>query len=129
MKEIWNKITSALSKFFKDVYSKVLTPIGHFFQFIWNWCYTNVFTPVGHFFNKGWNWFTNTKTGAAVRKFFSWSYSHEAVRATTSSIICILIGLFIGFIVMMIRDPSSCFKGLGVIFVSGAKIQAILQMS
>ena len=124
MKETWNKITSALSKFFKDVYSKVLTPIGHFFQFIWNWCYTivftpighffrfiwnwcytNVFTPVGHFFNKGWNWFTNTKTGAAVRKFFSWSYSHEAVRATTSSIICILIGLFIGFIVMMIRDP------------------------
>ena len=140
MKETWNKITSALSKFFKDVYSKVLTPIGHFFQFIWNWCYTNVFTPVGHFFqfiwnwcytivftpvghffNKGWNWFTNTKTGAAIRKFFSWSYSHEAVRATTSSIICILIGLFIGFIVMMIRDPSSCFEGLGVIFVSGAK--------
>lgn len=67
MKEIWNKIASALSKFFKDVYSKVLTPIGHFFQFIWNWCYTIVFTPVGHFFNKGWNWFTNTKTGAAVR--------------------------------------------------------------
>lgn len=86
MKEIWNKITSALSKFFKDVYSKVLTPIGHFFQFIlnwcyivvftpvghffqfiWNWCYTVIFTPVGHFFNKGWNWFINTKTGAAVR--------------------------------------------------------------
>ncbi len=89
----------AVGVFFKE---KVWAPIVKFLS------------PVGKFL-----WKYLQYVCVPIGKFFSWVLSHKACRAIASSVICILLGIFAGFIVMLIRDPANCFAGLGVLFTSG----------
>lgn len=88
-----------IGNFFKE---KIIKPVSNLFsrigKFLWKYL-RYVFVPIG--------------------KFFAWVLSFKACRAVASSLLCILIGLFAGFIVMLIRDPENCFAGLGVLFASG----------
>lgn len=94
MKNIWNSIKAFFAKvggFFKKVGAFLNKYVWHYLRY--------VFVPIG--------------------KFFSWLFHFQAARSITSSILCVLIGLFAGFIVMIIRDPANCFAGLNVLFTAG----------
>lgn len=76
------------------------------------------FKKVASFLNK-YVWHYLRYVFVPIGKFFSWLFHFQAARSIISSIICVFIGIFVGFIVMLIRDPANCFAGLGVLLSSG----------
>ncbi len=97
----------------KNFFSK----IGNFFSKVGSFL-KKTLTPVGNFLNK-YVWHYLRYVFVPIAKFFSWLFHFKVARAVTSSIVCILIGLFAGFIIMVIRDPQNCFAGLSVLFTAG----------
>ncbi len=97
----------------KNFFSK----IGNFFVKVGSF-FKKAFTPVGHFLNK-YVWHYLRYLFVPIAKFFSWLFHFKVARAVTSSIVCIFIGLFAGFIIMLIRDPENCFAGIAVLFTAG----------
>lgn len=76
------------------------------------------FTKIGAFLNK-YVWHYLRYVFVPIGKFFSWLFHFPAARSVVSSLVCIFIGIFAGFIVMLIRDPANCFAGLNVLLSSG----------
>lgn len=93
-------------KKFKESMKAFFAKIGAFFK------------KVGSFLNK-YVWHYLRYVFVPIAKFFSWLFHFRAARSVISSIICVFIGIFVGFIVMLIRDPANCFAGLNVLLSSG----------
>ncbi len=96
---------------------RFISKIGNLFKNVGAF-FKKTFTPVGAFLNK-YVWRYLRYVFVPVAKFFSWLFHFKVARALTSSIICIFIGLFVGFIIMLIRDPQNAFAGLSVLFTAG----------
>ena len=93
-------------KKFKESMKAFFAKVGAFFK------------KVGSFLNK-YVWHYLRYVFVPIAKFFSWLFHFRAARSVISSIICVFIGIFVGFIVMLIRDPANCFAGLNVLLSSG----------
>lgn len=94
----------------KNFFSKIWKAICSFF--------INIFNPF--FVKLGKNiWKGLRYVCVPIAKGVSWLFSFGATKAIASSVICVLIGLLAGFIVMLIRDPENCFRGLSVLITSG----------
>lgn len=102
VKEFFSKIGKGMGNFFKKV--------GSFFKDK----VSPIFIKIGNFL-----WKYLRYVCIPIAKGASWLFSFGAVKAIASSIICVLIGLLAGFIVMLIRDPENCFRGLYVLISSG----------
>ncbi|MFA6861081.1 MAG: ABC transporter permease [Bacilli bacterium] len=63
---------------------------------------------------------TKARTILAKPSFFEKVFGFRGVRSVASGLICILIGILIGFLLMLALDSSNALKGLTTLFTYGA---------
>jgi ABC-type uncharacterized transport system permease subunit len=56
---------------------------------------------------------------SAIGRFFHWLNGKAGWRSFVAAVICVAIGIFCGFILMLCLDPANSLKGVGVLLTQG----------